>query len=77
MKALSIEMEKKLFNLFKKAAESERRAQKMYKDIIETLEDKDLKEIFQGFYEDEIRHEKIVMQRYNELRKKLEEIYKD
>lgn len=68
------ELEKKLFLLFKKAVSSERKAQTMYEKIIENLVDKDLIEIFKGFLEDEKRHEKKVVERYNELKKKLKEI---
>lgn len=68
------ELEKKLFLLFKKAAEAERKAQQMYQEIVQNLRDKDLIEIFKGFIEDEKRHEKIVIKKYNDLKRKLKEI---
>lgn len=71
------DLEKNLFLLFKKAAESERKAQQMYQEIIQNLRDKDLIEIFQSFLEDEKKHEKEVIKRYNELKKKLKSIEED
>lgn len=68
------DLEKNLFLLFKKASEAERKAQRMYQEIINNLVDKDLIEIFKGFLEDEKKHEKEVIKRYNELKIKLKNI---
>ncbi len=68
------ELDKKLFLLFKRAVDSERKAQSMYKEILSCLDDKDLIKIFEGFLKDEERHEKKVIEEYNRLKKTLEEI---
>ena len=60
----------KLFLIFKQAVEDERNAQVMYKKAVELCEDEMCREVFEGFYSDEVRHEKILMQRYNMLREK-------
>ena len=60
----------KLFLIFKQAVEDERNAQVMYKKAAELCEDEMCREVFEGFYNDEVRHEKILMQRYNMLREK-------
>ncbi len=68
------ELDKKLFLLFKRAVDSERKAQSMYKEILSCLGDKDLIKIFEGFLKDEEMHEKKVIEEYNRLKKTLEEI---
>lgn len=60
--------------LFKKAAEAEKKAQQIYQEIMDNLVDKDLIEIFKGFLEDEKRHEKVVIKRYNDLKRELKSI---
>ncbi len=67
----------KLFLMFKKAIEAERKAQEMYKDAKELCDDELLKKVFEGFYQDEVRHERALIARYNSLRQefKLEEEY--
>lgn len=61
----------KLFMLFKEAVESERKAQKMYQNLILACSDPQIKEILEGFLKDEIRHEQEVIKRYNELKNSL------
>ncbi|MEJ5165802.1 MAG: ferritin-like domain-containing protein [Thermoanaerobaculia bacterium] len=61
----------KLFMLFKEAVESERRAQRMYQNLILACSDPKIKEILESFLKDEIRHEQEVIKRYNELKNSL------
>lgn len=61
----------KLFMLFKEALESERRAQKMYQNLILACTEPQIREILEGFLKDEIRHEQEVIKRYNELKNSL------
>ncbi len=59
---------RKLFLTFKQAVEAERAAQAMYLQAKELSDDNALKEILEGFYRDEVRHERVLMERYNKLR---------
>ena len=61
---------KALFLTFKKAVDAERGAQKMYLEAISQTDDPFLKKILNGFYQDEVRHEKELMEQYNRLREK-------
>ncbi len=61
----------KLFIIFKKAVESEREAQEMYKEAILLCEDELTKKVLEGLYQDEIRHERNVIGSYNRLRSEL------
>ncbi len=63
---------RKLFIIFKEAVESERKAQKMYKEAISFCEDELTKKIIESLYQDEIRHEREVIENYNRLRSELE-----
>ncbi len=62
---------RKLFIIFKKAVESEREAQKMYKEASLLCEDELTGKVIEGLYQDEIRHERDVIENYNRLRSKL------
>jgi rubrerythrin len=62
------ERTKRVFSIFKKAIEGERSGQAMYKEAAELCEDQSLKKIFEGFYQDEIRHEQELLKRYALLR---------
>ncbi len=64
------EKTKQLFLLFRDAVQRERDAQTLYKEAAELCEDKVLKELLLGFYKDEARHEKLLVQRYNRIAKK-------
>ena len=59
------EKQEQLFLLFKGAIESERKAQDLYKNAKELVDDKDLQEILESFYQDEVRHERKLMEQYN------------
>ncbi len=59
---------RKLFLTFKKAVEAERAAQAMYLQAKELSDDNVLKEILEEFYQDEVRHELVLVERYNKLR---------
>jgi rubrerythrin len=59
----------KLFLLFKQAVEDERRAQIMYKEAMDLCEDDSTREILEELYEDEVRHEHKLLERYNALRR--------
>jgi rubrerythrin len=61
---------RRLFLIFKNAVEREREAQSVYKRAAELCEDQALKELIEGLYRDEVRHEKVLLLRYNRLRKK-------
>jgi rubrerythrin len=60
----------KLFLLFKKAVEEERKAQKMYAEALLLCEDKETARIVAGFHRQEVQHEKGIIQQYNKLRKR-------
>ena len=59
------EKQEQLFLLFKVAIESERKAQDLYKNAKELVDDKDLKEILESFYQGDVRHERKLMEQYN------------
>jgi rubrerythrin len=59
----------KLFLLFKQAVEDERRAQIMYKEAMDLCEDDSTREVLEELYEDEVRHERKLLKRYNALRR--------
>jgi rubrerythrin len=61
------EKTKRIFAIFKEAIEGERAAQAMYKEAAEVCEDQSLKKVFEGFYEDERRHEQELFNRYTRL----------
>jgi rubrerythrin len=61
------EKTKRIFVIFKEAIEGERAAQVMYKEAAEVCEDQSLKKVFEGFYEDERRHEQELFNRYTRL----------
>ncbi len=62
------EKAKELFLTFKKAIEAEREAQTMYLEAIDQTDDSFLKNILNGFYQDEVRHENELMEQYKRLR---------
>ena len=64
---------KALFMIFKKAVNAERGAQEMYLEALKQTDDPILKKVLQGFYQDEIRHEKELMEQYKILREKYSE----
>ena len=61
------EKQEKLFLIFKSAADSERKAQDMYLRARELTDNEDLIMVLKGFYRDEVRHERKLMDRYNML----------
>lgn len=58
----------RLFAIFKDAIASEREAQATYQQAAELCEDPELKRIFAGLYQDELRHEKSLVQQYERIR---------
>ena len=64
MSAGMSEKQKKLFLLFKSAVDSESKAQDMYLRARELTENEDLIMVLKGFYQDEVRHERKLMDRY-------------
>ena len=64
------EKTRQLFLIFRDAVQREREAQITYKHAAELCEDKELKRLLKGFYRDEARHEKALVQRYNRVRKR-------
>ena len=69
MSSKSSEKLKSMFLMFKKAIDAERDAQALYKEIISVCEDKYLCVLFEGFHNDEVKHEKAIMAQYNQMRK--------
>ena len=61
------EQTEKLFLLFKSAIDSERKAQDMYKRAMELTDDEEFKGVLEGFYQDEVRHERKLMDQYNKM----------
>lgn len=57
-----------LFQIFKQAIEDERAAQAMYKKALSLSDDPFMQQVLRGLYEDELRHEQILLERYNALR---------
>jgi rubrerythrin len=58
-----------MFLMFKKAIDAERDAQSLYKRLISVCEDEKLSGIFKRFHDDEVRHEKAIINQYNQIRK--------
>ena len=65
MSAGMSEKQKKLFLLFKSAVDSESKAQDMYLRSRELTDNEDLIMVLKGFYQDEVCHERKLMDRYN------------
>ncbi len=61
------EQQERLFLLFKSAIDSERKAQDMYKKAMELTDDEEFKGVLEGFYHDEVRHERKLMDQYNKI----------
>ncbi len=61
------EQQERLFLLFKSAIDSERKAQDMYKMAMELTNDKEFKGVLESFYQDEVRHERKLMDQYNKM----------
>jgi rubrerythrin len=59
---------RKLFEVFKTAIENERASQELYKSAMELCEDDLTRGILKGMYEDEVRHERALIERYNAIR---------
>jgi len=62
------EKARQLFLIFKDAVQREREAQAIYQHAAELCQDEELKQLLEGFYRDEVRHEEALIQRYNDLR---------
>ena len=60
----------RLFMLFRTAVESEREAQAMYKEAIGLCQDTVTCAALRGLLDDEVRHEREIIARYNALRTK-------
>jgi len=61
------EKQEKIFMLFKSAIDAERKAQNMYKKAMELTDDEEFREVLDGFYQDEVRHERKLMDQYNKI----------
>ena len=61
------ERQEQLFLLFKSAIDSERKAQDMYKMAMELTDDKEFKGVLESFYQDEVRHERKLMDQFNKM----------
>jgi rubrerythrin len=62
---------KLLYDIFKKAIESEKEAQKMYKGAISLCEDKKTIQVLNSLIRDELRHEEKLIEHYNKLKREL------
>lgn len=62
---------KKMFTVFRHVIESERQAQKMYREAISLSEDPAFRTVLEGFLGDAQRHERELVTRYNALRKQI------
>ncbi|MFH1783330.1 MAG: hypothetical protein ABH868_00305 [bacterium] len=62
----------KLFFAFKKAIEAEKEAQAFYLQTKKLCDDDVLKQVFEGFYQDEMRHERELINRYDNLRQEFD-----
>jgi rubrerythrin len=60
---------RQLFLIFKDAVQREREAQSIYQHAAALCQDEELKKLLEGFRRDESRHERMLVQRYNRLRK--------
>ena len=65
-KPIMTEKQTELFRLFKMAIESERSAQELYQEAIVLCDDSALKNIIAGFYNQEVQHEKFLLDKYKE-----------
>ena len=59
---------KKLLRIFRKAIGAEKAAQDVYMRAKDLTDDDILKEVLEGFYQDEVRHERELVDRYNKMR---------
>jgi rubrerythrin len=64
------ERQRRLFSLFKLAIESEQSAQKLYQDAMALCDDKELKDIIEGFYGEEVKHERVLLEKYRQYRER-------
>lgn len=64
------ETEQRLFLVFKQAIEDERRAQETYKEAMTITDDPMLLAVFQTLYEDEVRHEREMVRRYEQFKQR-------
>src|SRR4030067_3519152 len=62
---------KLLYDIFKKAIESEKEAQKMYKEAISLCEDKKTIHVLKSLIRDELRHEEKLIEHYKKLKREL------
>lgn len=62
---------KLLYDIFKKAIESEKEAQKMYKEAISLCEDKKTVQVLKSLIRDELRHEEKLIEHYSKLKREL------
>lgn len=63
------EKRQKLYSLFKIAIEEERKAQKLYSDMLQNAEETSLKNMLESFIKQEKNHEETLLRVYSDLRK--------
>ena len=63
---------KLLYTIFKQAIEAEREAQKMYKEAIALCDDQETIRTLEAFLNDELTHEKRLLEQYKRLREELQ-----
>lgn len=59
---------KQLYQLFKSSIQRERSSQAIYQRAAELCEDLELKAVLLELHEDELRHERILLEKYAQLR---------
>ena len=57
-----------LVDLFRKAIDTERNAQQMYRDLAAACVDDELKTVIEGFGRQEAEHERVLSEEYAKLR---------
>jgi rubrerythrin len=66
-RSISPEDEERLFEIFKIAVQDERKAQRLYAVALGLCTDPSLRPVLQGLIHDELRHEQILIERYNAM----------
>jgi rubrerythrin len=65
--AIPPESQGELLEIFKAAMQDERRAQRVYTLALGLCQEPSLRAVLQGLIDDEVRHEQILLERYNAL----------
>ncbi len=66
-RTISVENEERLFEIFKMAVQDERKAQRLYTLALGLCTDPSLRPVLEGLIHDELRHEQILIERFNAM----------